>query len=411
MPNTSSPAAASLPEASAFPRSAESPSGTTAQILPAVFFTFVSYLSVGIPLAVLPLYVHLRLGYGTVLAGLIISAQYVATIVSRPRAGRMTDTLGPKRTVLVGMLACVLSGAATFAAAFFQVHPLLCLAILFLGRLPLGVGESMGSTGSMMWGIGRTGPQHIAKVISWNGVATFTALSIGAPLGVFLNQHWGLSSAGLFVSLVALAAIVLALRLPPILVSPARHLPFAHIFGQIVPYGTALALGGLGFGVLATFITLYFAHLHWSGAAFSLSIYGVSFVITRLIFAGLIPRVGGFPVALVSLFIEIFGLLLLGFARVPSAAFAAAGLIGFGFSLVFPSLAVEAVHRIPLENRGTALGTYNLFIDLSLFLAGPIAGAIISHAGYRAVFLTCAAGVFVALCLTAFLASRFRTPV
>lgn len=174
-----------MPETLAPPQTAETPSGTTAQILPAVFFTFISYLSVGVPLAVLPLYVHMNLGYGTVLAGLVISAQYVATILSRPNAGRMTDTRGAKRTVVYGMLACVLSGAATFAAAFFHAQPPLCLGLLFLSRVPLGLGEGMGSTGAMMWGIGRAGSQHIAKVISWNGVATFTALSIGAPLGVF----------------------------------------------------------------------------------------------------------------------------------------------------------------------------------------------------------------------------------
>jgi len=209
---------------------------------------------------------------------------------------------------------------------------------------------------------------------------------------------------------VSLAAIALALRLPRIPVSPSKHLPFAHIFWRVAPFGTVLALGGIGFGVLATFISLYFAQLHWSGAAITLTIYGVSFVVTRLLFVGLITRVGGFPVALVSLFIEIFGLLLLGFARVPSAAFAAAALIGIGFSLVFPSLAVEAVRHIPNENRGTALGAYNAFIDLSLFLTGPIAGIIISRAGYSAVFLTCAAGVFLAFCLTITLASRHHTP-
>jgi predicted MFS family arabinose efflux permease len=96
---------------------------------------------------------------------------------------------------------------------------------------------------------------------------------------------------------------------------------------------------------------------------------------------------------------------------VPSAAFVAAALIGVGFSLVFPSLAVEAVRHIPIENRGTALGAYNAFIDLSLFLTGPVAGAIISHAGYRAMFLTCAAGVFLAFCLTIALASRHHIPV
>jgi predicted MFS family arabinose efflux permease len=198
--------------------------------------------------------------------------------------------------------------------------------------------------------------------------------------------------------------------LPRIPVSPSKHLPFAHIFWRVAPFGSVLALGGIGFGVLATFISLYFAQLHWSGAALTLTIYGTCFVVTRLLFVGLITRVGGFPVAILSLFIEIFGLLLLGFARVPFAAFVAAALIGIGFSLVFPSLAVEAVRHIPIENRGTALGAYNAFIDLSLFLTGPIAGVIISHSGYNAVFLTCAAGVFLAFCLTIALASRHHTP-
>jgi MFS family permease len=381
-------------------------SGTAAQILPAVSFSFVCYLSIGLPLAILPPYVHLQLGYGTVLAGLVISAQYISTVISRPRAGRMADSRGPKRVVVYGLLFCAGSGLCTLAAAFFTHLPLAALLLIFLGRLVLGVGESMVGTGATLWGIGRAGSQHIAKVISWNGVATFTALSIGAPLGVFLHQRLGFASGGLLISTTCLAALVLALRLPRIPVCPNQHLPFFHIFWRVAPHGTALALGGMGFGILATFITLYFASLHWSGAAFTLTIYGVFFVCTRMLFAGFIPRIGGFPVAIVSLFIEVFGLLLLSFARVPSAAFAAAALIGIGYSMVFPSLAVEAVRHIPIENRGTALGTYNLFIDFSLFLAGPLAGAIISRSGYRAAFLTCAAGVFLAFCLSLYLARR-----
>ena len=385
---------------------ADSPLSITLKILPAVSFSFVCYLTIGIPLAVLPAYAHLQLGYGTILAGLVISAQYIATVLSRPRAGHLIDHLGPKRVVLYGLVACAASGLCNFLASFFTPDRAIALALILAGRLFLGVGESMVGTGASIWGIGRVGSQHIAKVISWNGVATFGALSVGAPFGVFLLQRWGFASVGLLTVFLAVASIALAMRVPRIPVTAPRHLPFAHVFWRVAPHGTALALGGMGFGVLATFITLYFAQLHWTGAAFTLSIYGVAFICTRLIFAGLIPRIGGFPVAIVSLFIEIFGLLLLGLARVPSAAFAAAGLIGFGFSLVFPALGVEAVRLLPVANRGTALGTYNLFIDLSLFLAGPLAGAIISHAGYRAAFLTCAAGVFLAFCLTVILSAR-----
>ncbi len=409
MPDTPSLTLSSPQKAPALPQSTQPARGTTAQILPPVSLTFVCYLTVGIPLAILPTYVHLRLGFGTVLAGLVISAQYIATVLSRPRAGRMIDTLGPKRVVIYGLLSCAGSGIWTFAASFFTHFPHAAFALLLCGRLMLGVGESMVGTGSILWGIGRSSPEHITKVISWNGVATYSGLAVGAPLGVFLEQRWGFASAGLVILGLALATTALALRMPRIPVARAKPIPFAQIFWRVAPHGIALALGGIGFGVLATFITLYYAHLHWNGAAFALTLYGICFVLTRLVFSGLINRFGGFPVALGSLFVEIFGLILLGLARVPSTAFAAAALIGFGFSLVFPALGVEAVRRIPVENRGTALGAYTAFVDLSLFLVGPSAGAIISHYGYPAVFHSSAAAVFLAFALTAYLASRSRS--
>ena len=51
---------------------------STRHILGFVYFTFICYLSIGLPLAVLPPYVHLRMGYSAVLAGLVISIQYIS---------------------------------------------------------------------------------------------------------------------------------------------------------------------------------------------------------------------------------------------------------------------------------------------------------------------------------------------
>src|SRR5450631_109274 len=59
-----------------------SQSKLTARILPYVLFTFACYLAIGVQLAILPSYVHLNLGFSTVLAGLIISVEYVATVIS-----------------------------------------------------------------------------------------------------------------------------------------------------------------------------------------------------------------------------------------------------------------------------------------------------------------------------------------
>ena len=58
--------------------------GNTLHIVGFVYFTFICYISIGLPLAVLPSFVHLRMGYSTVLAGLTISIMYIATIICRP---------------------------------------------------------------------------------------------------------------------------------------------------------------------------------------------------------------------------------------------------------------------------------------------------------------------------------------
>jgi predicted MFS family arabinose efflux permease len=54
---------------------------------------------------------------------------------------------------------------------------------------------------------------------------------------------------------------------------------------------------------------------------------------------------------------------------------------------VFPAIGVEAVKRVTEQNRGTALGVYTAFSDVSFFLTGPLAGAVIGMYGYASVFL------------------------
>ncbi len=384
-----------------------SSNGSARHIIGFTALSFVVYLAIGLPLAILPEYVHLRLGYHASLAGLVVSVQYIATFLSRPWAGRISDRQGAKVSVLWGMGACTASGLLLFGAAALHRDPAwLSLTILIASRLVLGVGESLGSTGATLWGISSAGPEYTAKVISYNGVSTYGALALGAPLGVVLEMHFGLTSVALLTIIVCASAYAWASFKPPVAITAGEHLPFKHVLGRVMPYGMGLALGGVGFSALATFVTLYYASRHWNGAALCLTAFGIAFIAARLLFIRSIGQFGGFSVAKACLTVESIGVFLLWLSASPWMAILGAALTGFGYSLVFPALGVEAVERVPVENRGTALGVYTVFADVSFFMVGPVAGAVIGAFGYSSVFLFALVCVFAALAIVLVLARK-----
>uniref|UniRef100_A0A914YE61 Uncharacterized protein n=1 Tax=Panagrolaimus superbus TaxID=310955 RepID=A0A914YE61_9BILA len=80
---------------------------------------------------------------------------------------------------------------------------------------------------------------------------------------------------------VALVAILLAIPRPTVKASKGKPLPFRAVLGRVWLYGMALALASAGFGVIATFITLFYDAKGWDGAAFALTLFSCAFVDNR----------------------------------------------------------------------------------------------------------------------------------
>ncbi len=274
------------------------------QILSIVKFNFATYLTIGLPLAVLPGFVHDNLGYSAFWAGVVISLQYIATLLSRPYAGRFADSWGPKRVVVLGLAGSLLSGLCMLFSALTQQQALLSLTLLCLGRIILGVGQSFCGTGTSLWGVAKAGSLHIGRVISWNGIVTYGAMALGAPLGVTLFRSGGLLQLSGVIVAISLLAMVLALPRAAVKGSKARPLPFRAVLGKIYGYGVLLAMGSAGFGVIATFITLFYRERGWEGAAFALTLFSSAFVGVRLLFPDAINKWGGLRVASVCFAIE-----------------------------------------------------------------------------------------------------------
>lgn len=382
------------------------PASITLQIISIVFYTFIAFISIGLPIAVLPGYVHDQLGFSAVAAGVVIGAQYLATLLSRPSAGRMADVLGTKRTIVYGLIGIGISGALTFASVFLQSAPQWSLGVLIAGRVVLGLAQGAIGVGTSSWGISRVGAEHMAKVISWNGIASYGAIAIGAPLGVLMVALTGFWTLG--VALMALSGLGLWMirSTPAAAVVRGERMPFWAAFGRVAPHGMSLMLASIGYGTLTTFITLYYVERGWEGAAWCLTAFGFSFIAARLVFVNTINHLGGSTVAMACIATEVVGLTLLWLA--PSTVFTLAGaaLAGLGLSLVYPALGVLAIHKVPGTSRGAGLSAFAVFFDLALAIAGPVMGAVAAGFGYGSIFALAAGLSLIALGLTWWLSRR-----
>jgi MFS family permease len=365
---------------------------------PAVLIVFFGYLTVGMPLAVLPLHVHDRLGFGTVTVGITIGVQSLVTFATRQLAGNLCDHKGAKLVLLLGGSCSVFAGLLYLLSTSVPIGAVTALGAILVARVISGVGESLFITGSLAWSIGIVGPHNTGKVMVWVGIGMYGAVAAGAPLGI-----WLMTNAGGFVA-VALATItfsLLATFIGVLIVPLAPHggarLPFIRVAARIAPFGAGLTLATVGFGAIAAFAALDIQTKGWPGTGFALAGFGAAYLITRFVFGHFPDRFGGARVALLSLMIETCGQILLWLAPVPAIALVGAIMTGAGFSLVFPSFGIEAVKQVPPTNRGAALGAYAVFFDLGFAVAGPVTGVVAGAFGYPAVFAVGALSAAVAV--------------
>lgn len=381
-----------------------SSSGAPAQarLLLLVVVLFLSYLCVAIPLPVVPVQVTDGLGLGNLQAGLAVGIAFLATILTRGLAGRVSDRSGAKIAVQRGLALYAAGALVSLLAGLASLAPVTAFVVLLAGRLLVGLGESLAGVGVIAWGIGIAGPARAGRVLALVGAAIYGALGLGGPLGLLLMDHAGFMGAMAVAALLPCLGLIAVAAMPGVAPHPDAARPsFLSVMGRIWRHGLIVCLQGIGFAAIGAFFVLLFLNRGWAHAGLGLTAFGAGFVLVRILFGHLPDRLGGLPVATASLAIEAVGQILIWAAPTPGLALAGAFLTGLGCSMVFPAMGREVVHLVPAHLRGTALGGFSAFQDLAYGLTGPLAGLVADRAGYGPVFLIggCAAGVGVLIAL------------
>ncbi len=347
--------------------------------------TFCGLLAVGAVLPVLPRYVHGPLGAGNVAVGVVIGAYAITGLLLRPLAGRVADRRGRKPAVLVGSLLVAVAG-------FLYLLPF-GVASLIAARLVLGAGEGTVFTAGSAWIVDIAPPGRRGRVIGLYGLAVWAGLSVGPLVGELLLHASGYSAVWIFAGAMPLLGALVASRLPdPFRPSP-RHEKEHHplIAREAVRPGAALALGSIGYATVAAFVVL---HLESRGVDHGASVFGAfaaMVVLTRLIGGDLPDRVGPARVATAAACAEALGLATIAIAHSLPVALLGALAMGAAFSLLYPSLSLIVIDRVPETRRGAALGTFTAFFDAGVGLGAPLAGIAAAITSYEGAFLLSAA--------------------
>jgi MFS family permease len=343
--------------------------------------TFCGLLAVGAVLPVLPRYVHGPLDGGNIAVGVVIGSYAVTGLLLRPFAGRFADRRGRKPTVLVGSILVA-------AAGFLYLLPL-GIAGLIGARLVLGAGEGSVFTAGSAWIVDLAPADRRGRVIGLYGLAVWSGLSIGPLIGELLLHASGYSLVWIFAGAMPLLGAAIAMRISdpyrPRAAHPEEHHPL--IAREAVRPGAALALGSIGYATVAAFVVL---HLEARGVGHGATVFGAfatMVVLTRLLAGDLPDRVGPARVAIAAALVEALGLATIGLAHSLPVALLGALAMGTAFSLLYPSLSLIVVDRVPETRRGAALGTFTAFFDAGVGFGAPLAGVAAALTDYEGAFL------------------------
>ncbi len=346
-----------------------------------IFVTaLLAFIAIGAALPTLPTYVRGPLGSGDVAVGFVVGAFALTSVVCRPLAGRQSDRRGRRVVLIVGALAMSAGGILYLLSN--------SVATLILARLVVGAGEGTVYTAGATWAVDLAPEDRRGLALGLFGLAVWGGLSLGPLLGELLRSHAGYDAVWILTAALPAAGALIALRLPhppPPALSPEAERAALLPHAARRP-GLALALANMGYAALAGFVVLALKARGIGGGASVFTAFAVAVFASRLVLSRVPDWAGARRTATTAGLLEALGLTLIAAAQSLTGALLGALIVGIGFSMLFPSLALMVVGDVEDDRRGSAMGAFTAFFDIGVGLGGPIAGATAALAGYPAAF-------------------------
>jgi MFS family permease len=337
------------------------------------------FSAAGLTIPLTPLFAEGPMGANELWVGITVGAFSVSTVALRPYAGRLSDRRGRRPLFIGGALLCAVALVA------HAVTP--NLAVLIGLRLVLGVAEAFFFVAAFaaLADLAPTG--RAGEALSFNSLALYLGIALGPLLGEWLLDAGGFEVAWIGGAGLALLAVVLALFIGETAPPRAADAPPTPLFhpAALAP-GLAIFAGTAAMGGFLAFVALHAPAVGLDAAGPVLLLFGLVVVTCRIAFARLPDRVPPFRLAGAALGLAAIGMFAVSAVGSVFGLLLGAAILAAGMAFITPAIFAATLARVPAEERGSAMATVSVFIDLA-FGAGPIlVGAVAGLASIPAGF-------------------------
>ncbi|RKD73413.1 putative MFS family arabinose efflux permease [Sinobaca qinghaiensis] len=349
------------------------------------FFVFLAFYAL---LTILPIFVLQELGGTEGQAGLATTIFLISAILTRAFAGRIIESFGKKKMLMVSVLLFALS-----MLLYLFAHELVFLLAL---RFFHGIWFSIATT-----------------VLLAAAADLVPASRKGEGLGYFIMSMNLAVVAGPFIALTAvrfvsytvlfggLAAVsILGFVLTFLIRLPAETPTRQPVFKQLAlsdlvekrafPPSAIGFLAAFSYAGVISFISVYAESINLFHAV---NLFFVCFAAVMLLsrpFTGrLFDRAGPAYVIIPSLLVFSAGLFLLSTVTTAAVLLLAGGLIGLGYGSILPSLQTMAIQASPPERTSHATATFFMLFDSGIAVGSFVLGTIASLMTYSYVYIIC----------------------
>lgn len=341
------------------------------------FFIFVNFHAL---LPTFPFFVT-YLGGDAQTIGLATALFSIASIISRPFAGRMVDTTGRRTVLTLGLIGMALMPMGYFFAAG------IASAIVF--RTAHGLFHAASSNASASWVADIVPHERMGEGIGMYGLSMAISTAVAPAAGLALMHAFGFQPLFGMATLMAVVALIIGLSIGKRDYTLDRGpLRWRQLFERrSLPAAVTQFFYMMSYGVIEVYVAIYAESCGLPGAGIYFIFIAIATIATRLVMGRRIDRCSESLMVYGGNITIIAGILLLVFIHTTPAYLLSAILLGYSFGTLQPALQTMAMRPVPSERRGAAGSTFFVAFDLGIALGGYLAGLLVKYFSYDTMFL------------------------